>query len=94
MASKLDAIAQEYNHLLASQLDSQRKYFEGQIAIATRQAEEEAAASAAEAAAMSENAMSATTEAKRAMNQVRDLKKKLEVSPWRLGLAVASMHAY
>ena len=30
MASKLDAIAAEYNHLLASQLDSQRHYYEVQ----------------------------------------------------------------
>ena len=28
-ASKVDAFAQEYNHLLVSQLDSQRQYFEG-----------------------------------------------------------------
>ncbi len=32
LASKLDAIAAEYNHLLASQLDSQRLYFEGLVA--------------------------------------------------------------
>ncbi len=32
MASKLDAIAVEYNHLLASQLDSQRQYYEGLLA--------------------------------------------------------------
>lgn len=28
LASKLDAIAQEYNHLLVSQLESQRQYYE------------------------------------------------------------------
>ncbi len=32
MCSKLDALATEYNHLLVSQLDSQRQYFEGLMA--------------------------------------------------------------
>ncbi len=32
IASKLDAIAAEYNHLLACQLDSQRQYYEGLLA--------------------------------------------------------------
>lgn len=32
VASKLDAIAAEYNHLLACQLDSQRQYYEGLLA--------------------------------------------------------------
>lgn len=34
MASKLDGIASEYNHLLVSQLDSQRAYFENLLASA------------------------------------------------------------
>lgn len=40
MVSKLDGVAQEYNHLLVSQLDSQRQYFEGLMA----SVQEEAAA--------------------------------------------------
>ncbi|GBF98211.1 hypothetical protein Rsub_10711 [Raphidocelis subcapitata] len=48
-ASKLDAIAFEYNHLLTSQLDSQRQYFEGLLE--RQRAELEARAAAAAAAA-------------------------------------------
>jgi len=83
LASKLDAIAQEYNHLLASQLDSQRKYFEGLMATATREAEDKAAACAADAAGAAASAMAATTDAKQAMNRARDLKKKLEAAEAR-----------
>lgn len=32
MSSKLDAIGQEYNALLANQLDEQRRWFEGRHA--------------------------------------------------------------
>ena len=45
MSSKLDAIHAEYSALLASQLDSQRRYFEGLVAAAA--AEKEGALSAA-----------------------------------------------
>ena len=48
VSSKLDAIHAEYSALLASQLDSQRRYFEGLVAAAA--AEKEGALSAAAAA--------------------------------------------
>ena len=41
--SKLDVFASEYNHLLVSQLDSQRKYFEGLLQKAEDRRLEEAA---------------------------------------------------
>jgi BRCA1-associated protein len=48
VSSKLDAIHAEYSQLLTSQLDSQRRYFEGLVAVAA--AEKEGALSAAAAA--------------------------------------------
>ena len=48
MSSKLDAIHTEYNTLLTSQLDSQRRYFEGLMA--ANNAERDGALSAKEAA--------------------------------------------
>ena len=48
MSSKLDAIHTEYNALLTSQLDSQRRYFEGLMA--ANNAERDGALSAKEAA--------------------------------------------
>lgn len=49
VSSKLEAISLEYNHLLASQLDSQRQYFEGLLA--QQDAKQQAAVAAAKAAA-------------------------------------------
>lgn len=60
VSSKLEAISLEYNHLLATQLDSQRQYFEGllvqqdskqQAAVAAVKAAAEQAQAASEAAA-------------------------------------------
>ena len=39
VASKLDALAAEYSHLLASQLESQRAFYEGRAAKAAAEAE-------------------------------------------------------
>jgi len=78
IASKLDAIAQEYNHLLSSQLESQRKYFEGMLASSSRETEEKAAAAEARAADMEAKAMAAATEAKEAAGRARTLQRKLE----------------
>lgn len=66
VTSKLDAITLEYNYLLATQLDSQRQYFESmlaqqearhqqQVAAAKAAAEQEAAAREAAAAAAKDN---------------------------------------
>ena len=49
MSSKLDAIHTEYNQLLTSQLDGQRRYFEGLLS--TAQGEKDGLLSAAAAAA-------------------------------------------
>ncbi|GLC33564.1 hypothetical protein PLESTM_000085000 [Pleodorina starrii] len=65
MASKLDAIAVEYNHLLASQLDSQRQYYEGLVAQATLDADHrcaQAGAAADKARAEAEEAAAAARE--------------------------------
>lgn len=49
VSSKLEAISLEYNHLLATQLDSQRQFFEGLLA--QQDAKQQAAVAAAKAAA-------------------------------------------
>ena len=61
-ASKVDAFAQEYNHLLVSQLDSQRQYFEGLLR--SRDAQREAA----EAQAVADNSL---LQIKKAQNEVK-----------------------
>jgi BRCA1-associated protein len=49
VSSKVEAISLEYNHLLATQLDSQRQYFEGLLV--QQDAKQQAAVAAAKAAA-------------------------------------------
>ena len=44
IASKLDAIAFEYNHLLTSQLESQRLYYEGLLQRRAAEGEDKRAA--------------------------------------------------
>ena len=61
-ASKVDAFTQEYNHLLVSQLDSQRQYFEGLLR--SRDAQREAA----EAQAVADNSY---LQIKKAQNEVK-----------------------
>jgi hypothetical protein len=61
LASKLDVIALEYNHLLTSQLESQRHYYEGLLA----QQEDQAAARLAEALQAGAKAEVAAREAQR-----------------------------
>ena len=58
----MDAFAQEYNHLLVSQLDSQRQYFEGLLR--SRDAQREAA----EAQAVADNSF---LQVKRAQSEVK-----------------------
>eukprot|EP00887_Chlorella_sp_A99_P007070 scaffold2.g7070.t1 len=59
VVSKLDALASEYNHLLVTQLESQRHYFEGQLARQAAEGEAVAAAAAVHAAAAEEVASAA-----------------------------------
>ena len=57
-ASKVDAFAQEYNHLLVSQLDSQRQYFEGLLRSREAQSRKEAQKESAEARAEADECLS------------------------------------
>src|SRR5690348_12126286 len=73
--SKLDALATEYNHLLVTQLESQRQHFEGllvrqrmELDSATTEADSRAAAAASQAAA----AVKAGAEAERRRRQAED----------------------
>ncbi|KAL4430038.1 hypothetical protein ABPG77_004408 [Micractinium sp. CCAP 211/92] len=59
--SKLDALATEYNHLLVTQLESQRSYFEGMLV--RQRAEAEAEVEAAQAAAGEARAAAAAAQA-------------------------------
>jgi BRCA1-associated protein len=73
VSSKLDAITLEYNHLLTTQLDSQRQYFEG--VLAAQEARSAAAvaaaqATAADAAAARDAAAAAVREADRRRQQL------------------------
>ena len=77
LASKLDAISWEYNHLLTSQLDSQRQYFEAKLVEAEAAAERRAAAAAAEAAKAAEGEKAAAAEAREADRRRQQLEKKL-----------------
>lgn len=72
LASKLDFIAAEYNHLLATQLDSQRQYFEGVVAGAVEAAE----ARVAEQRAASERFQAETH---RALTQAKDAERRRQV---------------
>ena len=60
VASKLDHLASEYSHLLVSQLDAQRAYFEGLL---QRQASE-AEASTSDARAVAERSTAAAEAAR------------------------------
>jgi len=77
VSSKLEAISLEYNHLLASQLDSQRQYFEGLLA--QQDAKQQAAVAAAKAAAEQAQVASeaAATAAKDSDRRRQQLERKL-----------------
>ena len=72
MASKLDAIASEYDLLLTSQLDSQRKYFENLLQAAN-------ARNAGTISRENEEKMNAAVVA-RAMQDVKDVKRELSAA--------------
>lgn len=76
LASKVEAVALEYNTLLTTQLESQRQYYEGLLATAAQEAEmgTKAAVSAEKAAAVANVAVSA---AKRADKELKATKKRL-----------------
>lgn len=77
VSSKLEAISLEYNHLLATQLDSQRQYFEGLLA--QQDAKQQAAVAAAKAAAEQAQAasQSAAGSAKESERKRQQLERKL-----------------
>jgi hypothetical protein len=77
VSSKLEAISLEYNHLLATQLDSQRQYFEALLA--QQDAKQQAAVAAAKAAAESAQAasQSAAGSAKESERKRQQLERKL-----------------
>jgi BRCA1-associated protein len=85
LASKLDAISWEYNHLLTSQLDSQRQYFEAKLAEAEAAAERRAAAAAAEALKAAEVEKAAAADAREAERRRQQLEKKLVGGEGRVG---------
>lgn len=85
VSSKLEAISLEYNHLLATQLDSQRQYFEGLLAQqdAKQQAAVAAAKAAAEqAAAASQSAAGSAKESERKRQQLE--RKLVSICTFRL----------
>jgi BRCA1-associated protein len=82
--SKLDALATEYNHLLVTQLESQRQYFEGLLARQRVEAEADvdaAVAASSAAAAERDASLGAAAEADRRRRQADS---KL-VSAWEAG---------
>jgi BRCA1-associated protein len=84
VTSKLEVITLEYNHLLASQLDSQRQYFEGLLA--QHDAKQQGALAAARAAAEAAQASSAAAaaSAKESERKRQQLERKL-VREWLCG---------
>ena len=77
VSSKLDAIHTEYNQLLTSQLDSQRRYFEGLLASA--QAEKDGAVSAAVAAEKQAAVIAgAVQDARDARQSLKEAHKKMD----------------
>ncbi|KAI8465209.1 MAG: brca1-associated protein [Monoraphidium minutum] len=77
VSSKLDAISFEYNHLLTSQLDSQRQYFESQLERQRAELEGRAAAAAAGAERAGADAAAAGGAAREAERRRAALERKL-----------------
>ena len=77
VSSKLDAIAFEYNHLLTSQLDSQRQYFEGLLDKARADADARAGAAERAAAASAAGGAEAAGAAREAERKRAALERKL-----------------
>ncbi|KAL4855291.1 BRCA1-associated protein [Chlorella vulgaris] len=75
--SKLDAMATEYNHLLVTQLESQRQYFEGLLVRQRAEAEAEAEAAGSEAAAAAVDAAAARAAAAESERRRRQADSKL-----------------
>lgn len=77
IASKIDAVAAEYNHLLCSQLDSQRHYFEGLLAQQAEDAERRLEAAAKAASTSEAAAAEARGAAKEAVSKRQAAERKL-----------------
>jgi len=82
VASKLDAISFEYNHLLTSQLDSQRQYFEGLMERQRAELEGRAAAAAAAAEKATGERREASGVAKEAERRRAALERKVVRVGW------------
>jgi BRCA1-associated protein len=74
VTSKLDAITLEYNHLLTTQLDSQRQYFESRLAQQDARQQQQLAA----AAAAAEQAASASRDTAAAAKDSEKKRQQLE----------------
>lgn len=77
LCSKLDAMATEYNHLLVTQLESQRQYFEGLLVRQRAEAEAEAEAASSVAAAAAVDTAAARAAAAESERRRRQADSKL-----------------
>ena len=82
--SKVDAIEQEYSHLLATQLDSQRQFFESLLAGAERDC-------ALKIEAAEQAALKFKQEAEKALAQAKDSDRKRQSADKKLADAVSSL---
>ena len=76
-ASKVDAFAAEYNHLLVSQLDSQRQYYEGLLRKQDLDAQRALAEAQSAAEARTQEAQAAMAGAKAAVHAQKNAEHKL-----------------
>ena len=76
-ASKVDAFAAEYNHLLVSQLDSQRQYYEGLLRKQDLDAQRALAEAQSAAEARTQEAQAAVAGAKAAVHAQKNAEHKL-----------------
>ena len=85
--SKIDAIATEYSHIMVSQLESQRVYFEGVVESHHRETLAALEASQAKAACATQAAVCADDAAQKAENKVRQIQAKKQDLQARLSRA-------
>lgn len=78
LASKLDAITTEYNHLLATQLDSQRQYFETLLSQSMAEAEQRVAQ-------LLSSAEKSETSVSRVVEQMKDSDKRRQALERKVG---------
>lgn len=76
-ASKVDAFAAEYNHLLVSQLDSQRQYFEGLLRRQEHDSQQALFDAQSAASAASSQLQQARDDAREALSSRKNSERKL-----------------